>query len=252
MVAGATLVIAGAVAAEDPQDVKPLVERFLKSAGGVEPLNQPRPYTYQVQLTTKVPGKPDVVVPETYYIQPPDKLRLEEEIQKEGKSVKYVQVINGNKGWASTGGERRDLTPASIARRNEPQQTFGYKYILTLRDPAYTPAKMGESELKGRAVEGIQLTYGAGRGSRNVHRLFFDKQSGLLAMRGSGDPQKKGTYSEVNYEDYRLIGGIAVPHKVTYTSVGVRPAGRDETTWERVYSNFKFVDKLDPKLFEAP
>lgn len=244
----AAIVIAGAVAAEDPKDVKPLVERFLSAAGGTDRLTEPRAYTYEIKTTTKSPGKPDVVVPATYYIQPPNKLRLEEESESEGKPVKYIRVTNGNKGWAKKGGERHELTQAHIARQVDPQQVFGYRYILVLRDPAYSAAKLGESELNGRAVEGIQLTSAAGRRSR----LFFDKQSGLLAMRESGDPQKKSSYSDVYYEDYRMIEGIAVPHKATYTSVGVAPAARYETTYVRVYSNFKFVEKLDPKLFEAP
>jgi hypothetical protein len=44
-----------------------------------------------------------------------------------------------------------------------------------------------------------------------------------------------------------MIDGIAVPHRVTNA---IRDTGG--TVHDRVFSDFKFADKLDPKLFDRP
>ena len=53
--------------------------------------------------------------------------------------------------------------------------------------------------------------------------------------------------TEQTWADYRTIDGVAVPHRVTHV---IKNA--EGLVYERVYSDFKFVDKLDPKLFDKP
>jgi hypothetical protein len=53
--------------------------------------------------------------------------------------------------------------------------------------------------------------------------------------------------SEQAWDDYKVIDGIAVPHRVAHTVKDT--AG---TTIERVYSDFKFVEQLDSHLFDPP
>src|SRR5947209_9531826 len=164
--AGAALVVAGAAGAEDPKDARQLIDRALEAAGGAERLAQPRAYTFKQELTAKSRKDPAGVVSRTtYYFQPPKKFRLEEESQRGGRPSKYVEVINGARGWAKRDGVPQALNPQSVARPAEVQQGFGYKFILNLWDPSATAAALGESRVDDRPVVGVKLTRPVGRGS---------------------------------------------------------------------------------------
>jgi hypothetical protein len=83
--AGAALVVARVVSAEDPKDVRQLIDRALEAAGGADRLAQPRAYTFKQEMTAKTKKDPaGVVTRTTYYFQPPKKFRLEEESQRGG------------------------------------------------------------------------------------------------------------------------------------------------------------------------
>src|SRR5690242_10731612 len=230
--------VAGAAAADEPQDVRQLIDRALKAAGGTERLAQPRAYTFKQEMTARSKRAPDgVTTRATYYFQPPKKFRLEEEGQKAGRTSKYVEVINGNKGWAKLDGVPKPLAPQSIAHPLEVQQGFGYKFILILRDRTSTPAALGESQVDGHTVFGVKLTRPVGRGSEE-RRLFFDKETGLLVKSELHAKLSTGGElgSEQTWADYQTIDGIAVPHRVTHAI-----KGREGLTYERVTSDFRFV-----------
>jgi hypothetical protein len=173
---------------------------------------------------------------------------MEEEGELNGKAIKYVEVINGNRGWGKRNGASVALSPQSIAHPLETQQGFGYKFILLLRDKAYTPVALGESTAGDRALVGLKLTRPVGRGAEEW-RLFFDAKTMLLAR--SERHAKLSTGAEMGAEqtwgDYKTIDGVAVPHKVTHTIKDT--AG---TTIERVYSEFQFVEQHDAHLFDSP
>jgi hypothetical protein len=227
-------------------DVQQLIARFLKAAGGEDRLAQPRAYTFKEVLTTTTRANPaGTVAKQAHYMQPPDKSRIEVESQEDGKPVKSILVKNGNKGWTKREGERREMSRGGIASTFETQRSFGYKFLLILKDPAYDAAPLGESKVGDRVVIGVKLTPKpmAGPGARE-RRLYFDKQSGLLVKSEVGAGT---TYSEIMWGDCRMVDGIAVPHRVTYA------IKREEgLTYDRVYSDFRFADKFDPQLFEAP
>jgi hypothetical protein len=246
LTAGVTL---AAARADDPQDAKQLIDRALQAAGGADALAKPRAYTFKEEMTARSKAKPEGVVSKTtFYVHPPKQFRFEQEVTEGGKVATYVEVINGNKGWAKTGGAVKPLTAQTIARPNEEQKGFGYKYILLLRDSANTPATLGESKVGDRPVFGIKLTRPVGRGSE-ARRLYFDAQTGLLVKSETNAKLSTGgeLASEQTWADYRTIDGIAVPHRVTHAV-----KNKEELFYERVYSDFRFVDKLDPHLFDKP
>jgi hypothetical protein len=245
----AGMALATGTAAQEATDPKPVIDRALQAAGGTERLAEPRAYTFKQEMTAKSKKAPDgVVTRATYYFQPPKKFRMEEESPRGGRLSKYVEVISGNKGWAKRDGVPQQLGLQAVAHPVEVQQGFGYKFILILRDSANTAAPLGESEVGGRPVVGVKLTRPVGRGSEE-RRLFFDRETGLLVKSDLHARLSTGgeLASEQTWGDYRTTDGIAVPHRVLHAI-----KNRDAATFERVYSDFKFVDKLDPQLFEKP
>jgi outer membrane lipoprotein-sorting protein len=246
---GATVAAICVTAAADNSDVAALIDRGLEAAGGADRLAQPRAYTFKQEMTTRTKKVPaGTTTHSTFWFQPPKKFRMEEEGQVNGKAIKYVEVINGNRGWGKRNGATLQLSPQAIAHPLETQQAFGYKFILLLRDKANKVSSLGESSAGDQMLVGVKVTHAVGRGSEE-RRLFFDAKTMLLAR--SELHAKLSTGSEMGTEqtwgDYQTIDGIAVPHKVTHTVKDT--AG---TTIERVYSEFKFVEQHDSHLFDAP
>jgi outer membrane lipoprotein-sorting protein len=246
---GATLAAVGITLAADTGDVTALIDRALEAAGGADRLAQPRAYTFKQEMTTrnkKVPA--GLTTHSTFFFQPPKKFRMEEEGELNGKAIKYIEVINGNRGWGKRNGATLQLSQQAIAHPLETQQAFGYKFILLLRDKTNKASALGESTAGDQTLVGLKLTHAVGRGSEE-RRLFFDAKTMLLARSELHAKQSTGTEmgTEQTWSDYKTIDGIAVPHKVTHT---IKDAAG--TTIERVYSEFKFVEQHDPHLFDAP
>jgi hypothetical protein len=249
LAAAAALAAAGVAVPADTGDVKALIDRALQAAGGADRLAQPRAYSFKQEMTTKSKKNPaGVTSTATFYFQPPKKFRMEEEGQLNGRPVTYVEVINGNRGWGKRDGATRPLPPQAVAHPLEVQQGFGYKFVLALHDPAWKAAPLGESTVDGRAVVGVKLTHPVGRGGEE-RRLYFDAQTYLLAKSELRAKLSTGgeMATEQTWGDYKTIDGIAVPHHVTHVI-----KGSNEATVERTYSDFRFVDRPDPHLFDPP
>jgi hypothetical protein len=233
----------------DQTDAKQLVDRALEAHGGVERLARPRAYTVVVEMTSKSKRSPAVASSRaTHSFQPPNQYRLEEDTQRGGRPSKYVEVYNGGRGWTKRDGVLQAMAPKSAAQPPDVQQGFGYKFVLILRDRANTATALGESRVDGTTVFGVKLTRPVGRGAEE-RRLFFDKETALLVKSELHAKLSTGgeLASEQTWADWRVIDGIAVPHRVTNA---IRDTAGN--IHERVFSDFKFADKLDAKLFDRP
>lgn len=244
----AAVAFAGTLTGDDAADARSLVNEALKAAGGADRLAKARAYTFRQDLTTRSKKAPDgVSSAATFYFQPPKKFRMEEEGQVNGKPVTYVEVINGNRGWGKRDGVVRALTTQAVAHPLEVQQGFGYKFILVLRD-AGTLTWLGPSTAGDRPVVGIKVTRRVGQGTEE-RRLFFDPTTHLLVRSEFRAKLSTGgeMATEQTWDDWKAIDGIAVPHKVTH--VVKDSAG---STFERTYHDFRFLDAVDPHLFDQP
>jgi hypothetical protein len=240
-------VTAGARGGDD--DVTQLIDRALKAHGGAERLAQPRAYTVVVEMTAKSRRAPvGVSSTATHSFQPPHQYRLEEDALRGGRPSKYIEVYNGNRGWTKRDGVLEAMAPKTAAQPPDVQQGFGYKFVLCLRDRNNTAAALGASKVGTTAAFGVRLTRPLGRGSEE-RRLYFDAETGLLLKSELHARLSTGgeLASEQTWADWKTIDGIAVPHRVTNA---IRDAAG--TVHERVFTDFNFADKLDPKLFERP
>src|ERR1700733_11163429 len=94
MMIGLAFAAIGATA--DTDDAASLIDRALQAAGGADKLAQPRAYTFKQDMTTRTKKNPTGLTSHTtFWFQPPKKMRMEEEGELNGKTIKYVEVING-------------------------------------------------------------------------------------------------------------------------------------------------------------
>jgi hypothetical protein len=244
-VVGIVVLAAANVTAAD-NDTASIVDRVIEAAGG-EKLTVARAYSFKQDLTVhnkKMPA--GATTHSTFYFQPPKKFRMEEEGERNGKTIKYVEVINGNRGWGKRDGTPVPISAQAIKEPMETQQNFGYKFVLLLRDPKNKITPLGESTSGDQKLIGLKVVRMIGRASEE-RRLYFDAKTMLLVKSESRTKLSTGselTATEQTWEDYKTIDGVAVPHKVTHTV--------KDTVFERTYSDFKFAEQLDSKLFDAP
>jgi len=85
-----------------------------------------------------------------------------------------------------------------------------------------------------------------GNGARGAFvSLYFDRQSGLLTRTMRFTPSKIGKVpTQVDYEDYRDVGGVKFPYKWTFTWLD----GRDSFD----FADVKFNAPIDASKFGEP
>jgi hypothetical protein len=172
-----------------------------------------------------------------YFAQAPDKRAMHSHLP-DGESIR---TFDGRTGWFAiplavvrkyplTGGE---LDGARL----DAQLSFPAQIAQSL-----TALRVGpRTEVHGKDVFLLQ-----GNGARgSLANLYFERDSGLLVRIIRYTPSKIGKVpTQVDYEDYRDVGGIKFPHGWTFTWLD----GRD--TFE--FSDVKFNVPIDPAKFGEP
>jgi hypothetical protein len=143
----------------------------------------------------------------------PDRMLLKIDLPRVGTLVK---ATDGTHAWelsAATG-------PRLLHGAEKAETLLEAAFHAELR-PEEIYAKMqtvGIAEVDGRPAYALELTPRAGGGPRTY---YYDRASGLLlkfvgtATTPSGEVQAVSTLS-----DYRRVGGIVVPHRLTLSALG--------------------------------
>jgi hypothetical protein len=240
LAAGLMLLASGAARADEPARLKALVEEAIKAKGGEGRLVELQAAVWKSQGTG-----PERTTRATLYGQLPDKFRLESERTVNGKTTRFVKVINGERGWAVAGGRVRAMTAAEMAQTRE---TFYHKHLdttlLPLKDKEVELAGLGESRVEGRPAVGLRVR----RPGQPDLKLYFDKQTKLLLkseMTSKARDGGKGTHLEYYYSDYQDFDGIKLARKLKRFADG-KPQGEVEIV------EFRPRPRLEQHLFERP
>jgi hypothetical protein len=236
----ALLLAAGAARADEQGQLKALVEEAIKAKGGEARLIELQAAVWKSQGTG-----PERTTRATLYGQLPDKFRLESERTVDGKTTRFVKVINGKRGWTIEGGRVREMTAEQMAQTRE---TFYHKHLdttlLPLKDKDVELAVLPEARVEGRAAVGLRVR----RPGQPDLKLYFDKQTKLLLkseMTAKGKDGGKGTHLEYFYSDYQDFDGIKLARKLKRFADG-KPQGEVEIV------EFRPRPSLERHLFERP
>ncbi len=104
-----------------------------------------------------------------------------------------------------------------------------------------TMAYRGLDRIDGREVYLVTATT-----KSNVRELLlFDVQTGLLVRRSASTPTMFGRYVyQVDYSDYKAVGGVKMPMTVKYSMPGIR--------WTRKVISAKSNTPIDDSVFMSP
>jgi hypothetical protein len=238
------LVLPAAGRGDDAADMKALLEKAIKAHGGADNLAK------QKAVVVKIKGKFYGLGEAIDYSgeisqQGLDKIRTVTDVNVMGTDFKIVRVLNGDKGWIDDPQGKREMTKEEHTEAIEAQHASAVSRLWVLTGKEYTLSPLGGVKVGDHEAVGVLVKH---KDCRDVS-LFFDKKTNLLLkfetrvkdlMGGGGEMTQ-----EALFDDYKKVGDLQVPHKLTLKRDG-KLYLESETT------DYQPQDKLDDSVFAKP
>jgi hypothetical protein len=228
--------------ADNPADVKAILEKAIKAMGGEANL------TKYKAATLKGKGKINLMGTEIEFTieaqaQPPKFSRGHSEADVNGMKFERIQVVNGDKGWISMMGNTEDMPEEQLAAEKETLYAGWVARLVPLKEGAFTLAPLPEIKVGDRPAVGIKVSH---KDHKDIS-LYFDKENGLLlkSERRAKDFTGQEVKQETFFTDYKAYDGMQHARKQK-----TKQDGNDFLELE--VTEYKPVEKLDEKLFSKP
>jgi hypothetical protein len=229
--------------ADDDQDVKVVIDKAVKALGGAEKLTAAKIVVWKYKgklhinesdndFSTKVTAKGI------------DHFRQEFEGEFDGSSIKGVSVLDGDKAWRKIGDDANKLEDTALA--NE-KRTIYLQIVpempLLLKGAEFKVEAGEEAKVGGKPAAVIKVTGPDGKD----FELYFDKESGLpVRMTATvADYQGDDYKQDWAFSNYKDFDGLKRATKVEIKR-------NDKKFVDFEVSEFKVLDKVDPKTFAEP
>jgi hypothetical protein len=173
-----------------------------------------------------------------------DHYRSEMEGEFGGNPFTGVTVLNGDKGWRKFGENKMDLEGEALANQKRQIYLQVIPALPTLlKGKGFKLAAAAEEKVGDKLAAGIKVTAPDGKD----FTIYFDKETGLPAKLVAKVPGFQGDEftMETTFKDYKEFDGIKKSTKAESKRDG-QAFVKSET------SEFKVLDKVDPKLFSEP
>ncbi len=198
-----------ATAALTPEAVaraRTVVERALKAHGGAAKLRAVKDVSTRVTMTVTTPnGVLDGQMAVT--VRLPSQSRIE--MTMFGQSG--VQVLNGEKGWASNGSQIQELDAEQTQAMRSGVKTQVLPLLVRLAGGDVQVGWVGEDKVGAEAVDVVQVV-----DPEAMAKLSFARSSGLLLRLEQEEPSMFGGGKVPMarlYSDYRTLDGLMVPYR---------------------------------------
>lgn len=237
------LVLTAPAARADEKDAVAIVDKAIKAVGGEEKLSKANVITWKSKGVINFGGN-ESPISSTATAQGIDHYRTEVMFKIMDNEAMVQVVVAGDKGWRKFGDMGGELEGDQLA--NEKRRVYlGVVPIklLPLKDKAFKIDTVGEEKAGGKTLKGIKATGPDGK----EFKLYFDAETGLPVKMIATVVGFQGEDFEqtTNYADFKEFDGIKVATKVEVARDG-------EKFQSAEISDFKVLDKADPKLFASP
>jgi hypothetical protein len=238
------LVLTGIARADDQADVRAILDKAIKAAGGDKVTQLAKePITWKRKITGQTQDGQEVRFNETGYAQG-DMVRIEREGTVGDRKVNFAILDDGEKGYMKEGDEAKEMSKEQRARLQADWFRTRLCYLLQpLRDKGLTLSPLEEIKVEGLTAVGVKAVHK----DCGPTQLYFDKENGQLlkaTYRATGHDGKEHDY-EVLLSQPKEMAGVRMP-----TRVSIKQDGKPYVDTELV--ELRREDKLERKLFEKP
>ncbi len=229
-----------AQAADDP--ARALIERAIKAHGGQERLEKLKADRVTLKGTMFVNEQKGTFTAETT-VNMPSQFRNVTLVVLDAKTIKVVQILNGDKALVTLDGVPKDVVPSALTEMREILHLDrAVRLTPLLSDKAITLAALGDSKVNDKPVAVVKVSE---KGYADL-KMYFDKKSGLL-VKTEHDLEESGkkVTQEEYYSEFKDIGGYKRPTKLVAFRAGKK-------LMEAELVDAKYLDKVDETLFTKP
>jgi hypothetical protein len=233
----------GGPARAEGEGTKAVLDKAIKALGGEDKLNAVKAATWKTKGTITFNGDDNSFSGQTT-AEGLDHFRQEFEGEFGGNKVKGVTVLAGDKGWRKFGDMGGEMDKDALA--NQKRAVYLQVIpatILPLKGKGFKVEAAGEEKVGDKPAVCLKVTGPDGKD----FKLYFDKESGLPVKQVAKVVGFMGDEftQETTFGGYKDFGGIKRATKVENKRDGEKFLTQEIT-------DFKVLDKVDPKTFTEP
>jgi hypothetical protein len=238
------LLAAGPARTEDAKDAKAIIDKAIKALGGEEKLTKAmQGATWKTKGTITFGGNDNPVSTENT-LKGLDHYKSKFMGEFGGNQIEGITVLAGDKGWRSFAGMEMEMDKDAI--ENEKRNIYLSAIsvlVIPVKEKGFKAEAAGEEKVDNKAAVVLKITGPDGKDSK----LYLDKETGLPVKQVAKVNNFMGqeVTQESLFSDYKDMGGIKKAAKTIIKHDG-------EKLMEMQVTEFKVLDKVDPKTFEKP
>lgn len=177
---------------------------------------------------------------------PPNQMKVTVQLEIMGQQINSIQVLNGDKAWASALGQTTELEGEPLKEMKE--QAYGSEvgnlWPLLKKGNKFTLSPLGEVQVEGKPAVGVKV---AAEGHRDID-LYFDKETSMLVKSDSRTLHPvtmQDVPAQSFYKEYKDVDGRKEPRKLVVNLDGQKYV-------EVEILETKLLDKVDENEFAKP
>jgi hypothetical protein len=243
LLVGALLLAAGSLQAADRDAALAVVEQAIKAHGGAEALTKAQTSVRTATGVLMTFGK-ETPFTDELWSQLPDRFRLSLDLRMGQQKARIIQVVNGNRGWESTGGAVSELSKERLEELR--QEAFVRLWLATLvplqKDSSLELGVLPDAKVNDQPAAVVKVS----RKGQPDLRFSFDKASNLLVKIERRASEAGLVFDqEFFFTDYKDFDGVKLATKQVEMRGG-------KTFAELTGISYKFPRSIDDGVFNRP
>jgi hypothetical protein len=235
------LFLAPSVRSDDQDDLKMVIDKGIKAAGGEEKLSKFKAGTCKIK--GKILEDKEGTFTFEAFLQGTEQVKVAGDLDIQGMQTKVAFVVNGDQGWAKFTETVEDAPKEVLTGIKDIIRAFRYAHALApLKDKAATLSPLGEVNIDGKTALGIRV----GCKDQKDVNVFLDKTTGL-PLKAEVTFTKRGQEEnlEIMFSDFKEFDGAK-----HFTKVALKQNGKP--ILEAEMSEFKWLDQIESNVFDKP
>jgi len=238
---GLVLAVTVTARADDRAAAQALVDKAIQAHGGKAQLAKFPAVTYQLKGTFHGLGEAFSFTGEVA-THGPDLLKFVLETEADDQKVRFVNVLNGTKGWFKFNDHTEKLEKEDLADAKEEAYGEWVASLAPLREKTFVLACVGEVNIDKRPALGVKVS---NKGHSDI-TLYFDKQTGLLVKTETRVKEYgKEALEETFLSNYKVVQGTRQAMKFTTKRAG-------KLYMEGDITHYHLAETLDDSVFAKP